>query len=158
MSSDISSTSQEKRLARLAAVQTLYQMALSQRTAKQVLAEHQGEFQALLRENAELAQDESALINQQLLGAIVSGVERDSSSLDEMIAGAVSGNVSHDRLETLLRAILRAGLFELQQGGGESAGVIINDYVDIAHAYFSAKEPGLVNAILDRVSKALRQS
>lgn len=112
----------------------------------------------MLRENAELGQDESALIHQELFTAIVTGVEKEAASLDETIAGAASGNVSPERLETLLKAILRAGLFELQRGGEESSGVIINDYVDIAHAYFAAKEPGLVNAILDRVSKALRQS
>lgn len=99
-----------------------------------------------------------ALIDKVLFGSIVSGVEREAQTLDEMIMGAASSKVSAARLETLLRAILRAGLFEVRQGGGESVGVIINDYVDIAHSFFGAKEPGLVNAILDNAAKALRQS
>ena len=58
----------------------------------------------------------------------------------------------------LLRAILRAGAYELLNHGDTAAGIIINDYVDVAHAFFDAKEPGLVNAILDKMGKKLRQN
>lgn len=145
-------------MTRLAAVQVLYQMALTQRAVRQIMSEHKGEVQAVLEESPESGQDVLALIDQGLFGAIVSGVERDAQALDEMISGAAASKVSAERFEPLLRAILRAGLFELQSGSGESPGAIINDYVDIAHSFFGAKEPGLVNAILDKVAKALRQS
>ncbi|MER2520177.1 MAG: transcription antitermination factor NusB [Bdellovibrionales bacterium] len=158
MPNDVPSPAQEKKLARLAAVQALYQMTLTQRTAKQVLAEHQGEPQAFLLENAEIGLDSRSMIDKALFEEIVVAVEREAKVLDDMISGAASSHVSAERMEILLRTILRAGLYELQRGGDVSVGVVINDYVDIAHAYFDAKEPGLVNAILDRVAKTLRQT
>ena len=59
-------------------------------------------------------------------------------------------------MEPLLKAILRAGTFELQHRGLTSTGVIVNDYIDVAHSFFDAKEPGLVNAVLDKLAKTLR--
>ena len=73
-----------------------------------------------------------------------------------MIAGAVDARLSPQRLEPLLKAILRAGTYELQHCSDVSTGVIVNDYVDVAHGFFDAKEPGLVNAVLDRLAKTLR--
>ena len=46
----------------------------------------------------------------------------------------------------------------VEKHGSIPAGVIINDYVDVTHGFFNAKEPGLVNAVLDRLAKTLRAS
>ena len=64
--------------------------------------------------------------------------------------------ISGDRMEVLLRAILRAGAYELHHHAKIPAAVLINDYVDVAHAFFDAKEPGLVNGVLDKLAKSLR--
>ena len=73
-----------------------------------------------------------------------------------MIAGAVDARLSPQRMENLLKAILRAGTFELWHHTDVPEGVIVNDYLDVAHGFFDAKEPGLVNAVLDRIAKKIR--
>ena len=139
-----------KRLARLAAIQGLYRIELTQHPAKDVIKdfrEHPPETDA---------GETLAAMDQELFGEIVTGVTQNTATLDEMIAGALDSKVSSGRIEILLRAILRAGAYELHHHGKVPAGVIINDYVDVAHAFFSAKEPGLVNAVLDKLAKNLR--
>ena len=61
-----------------------------------------------------------------------------------------------DRLEALLRSVLRAGAFELLARPQTPAKVIINQYVDVAHAFFGRGEPGFVNGVLDRLAHRLR--
>jgi N utilization substance protein B len=142
-----------KRLARLAAVQGLYQIALTQHTAQQIISDFRKHPPPLISEQAG---EDPANMDSELFGEIVAGVSQQSETLDEMLKGAFDAKVSADRVEILLRAILRAGAFELHHHGKIPAGVIINDYVDVAHAFFGAKEPGLVNAVLDRLAKNLR--
>lgn len=143
-----------KRLARLAAVQALYQMTLIPRSADQVIKEFRSHPQALLQETGE--DGASPEVDHALFGTIVSGVTAGADELDGMIAGAFDSKAAAERLEIILRAILRAGVYELYHQSAIPTGVIINDYVDIAHAFFNAKEPGLVNGILDKLAKGLR--
>lgn len=143
-----------KRLARLAAVQGLYQVALTHRPAKDIVKDFCDHPAGLLQEL--IAGEEATKVDQDLFSSIVEGVTQNEVSLDELVAGALNAKVSADRVEVLLRAILRAGAFELLHHGSTAAGVIINDYVDVTHAFFGAKEPGLVNAVLDKMSKNLR--
>jgi N utilization substance protein B len=143
-----------KRLARLAAIQGLYQIALTQRLPKDIIKEFRDHPAALLQETGE--DRVSPVVDQELFAAVVQGVTQNTAELDDMIAGAFDAKVSAERVEILLRAILRAGAFELHHHAAIPAGVIINDYVDITHAFFGAKEPGLVNAVLDKLAKNLR--
>ncbi len=143
-----------KRLARLAAVQALYQMTLIPRPASQVIKEFRSNPQAVLVETGE--DGASPDVDQELFAAIVSGVEANAEELDGMIAGAFDSKSAAERLEILLRAILRGGVYELYHKPEIPVGVIINDYVDVTHAFFDAKEPGLVNGVLDRLAKNLR--
>lgn len=147
-----------KRLARLAAVQSLYQMALTERPVALVIGDFRLNPQAMLQE-IDTPPAEDAVkreVDFELFSDIMNGVATDNESLDGMIAGAVDARLSADRMEPLLRAVLRAGVFELHSHAKVPTGVIINDYVDIAHAFFGSKEPGLVNAILDKLAKNLR--
>jgi len=143
-----------KRLARLAAVQGLYRIELTQHPANDVIADFRTHPPQIETEQGEKETLEA--MDQELFGEIVSGVTQNTASLDEIIAAALDSKVSAGRLEILLRAILRAGAYELHHHGKIPSGVIINDYVDVAHAFFGAKEPGLVNAVLDRLAKNLR--
>ena len=143
-----------KRRARLAAVQALYQIALTQKTPAQVIVNFRDHPPAL-GEDTEEAPPEA---DGELFGMIVTGVTENIGALDEMLAGAMDAKLSAERLEALLRAILRAGAFELHHQAMIPAGIIINDYVDVAHAFYGGKEPGLVNAVLDRLAKSLRTS
>ncbi len=143
-----------RRLARLAAVQALYRVALAQQDAAQVIREFCEKPQTLLEDTR--AGDDMSGADKELFGAVVAGVAKEAETLDGMIAGAAGEGITAARLEILLRAILRAGAWELHNCGATPAAIIINDYVDVAHAFFGAKEPGLVNAMLDRLAKSLR--
>ena len=140
-----------RRLARLAAVQGLYQLALMPEAADALIRRFRADPGVLLQEEQTVI-----AVDTDLFGQIVAGVSEHQADLDAMIAGAVSERLSADRMEPLLKAILRAGVFELHHHAQTPTGIIVNDYVDVAHGFFDAKEPGLVNAILDRLAKTLR--
>jgi len=140
-----------RRLARLAAVQGLYQISLSSEPADTLIRRFRDNPSVLLQEErAALAVDVDLFIS------IVSGVVKNQALIDSMIAGALDPKLSADRMELLLKAILRAGTHELLYSTTVPAGIIVNDYLDVAHGFFDAKEPALVNAILDRLAKNIR--
>ena len=143
-----------KRLARLAAVQGLYQIVLTGQSAAKIIGELRQNPANLLGE----AVDPSVLpvLDKELMTQIIQGVTDNQSDLDGILSGALDARFSMDRIEVLLGAVLRAGVFELCHHGSVAPSVIINDYVDVAHAYFNAKEPGLVNAVLDKIAKKMR--
>lgn len=143
-----------RRLARLASVQGLYQVALTQAKPADVIKNFRDHPENRFHDTGESAPVPD--VDFALFGAIVEGATKNSKDLDDMIAGAFAAKVSAERIEILLRAILRAGAYELCYHGDTAEGVIINDYVDVAHAFFGAKEPGLVNAVLDKLAKNLR--
>jgi N utilization substance protein B len=84
-------------------------------------------------------------------GALIRGQE-----LDEMIGQSLTPDWPLARLEMVLRAILRVAAFELVANIEVPARVVMSEYVDIAHAFFAAKETGLVNGVLDRLAHRLR--
>jgi N utilization substance protein B len=142
-----------KKLARLAAVQALYQNDYALTPVAQIIRhEIDMGFPSLRDEETDVGQAPEPV----LFGQIVSGVVANLATLDEMLAGTLSANLSAGRMEKLLRMILRAGIYELHHHGQIAANIIINDYVDVAHAFFNGKEPGLVNGILDRLAGKLR--
>jgi transcription antitermination protein NusB len=134
-------------LARLAAVQALYQIDLSDAPPETVITE--------LRERGE---DEEGFgeADDTLFTDIVRGVIASGDDLDAMLDEALTPDWTLARLEAVLRAVLRAGAYELLARLEIPARVVLNEYVDIAHAFFSGKEPKLVNGVLDRVGHKLR--
>lgn len=147
-----------RRAARLAAVQALYQMELAGTSARQAI----GEFvRHRLGASTDPTEEEGEAMpleapDRLLFAAIVEGVKARAPDLDRMIASSLSGEWKVERLEVILRAILRAGAFEIFARTDTPAPIVINDYVDVAHAFFTQKEPGLVNAVLDRLARSLR--
>jgi N utilization substance protein B len=140
-----------RRLARLAAVQGLYQVALSPEPPEALIRRFRDDPAVLLQEERTII-----AVDVDLFGAIVFGACKHQADLDAMIAGTLDARLSAERLELLLKAILRAGAFELLYSTDISEKIIVNDYVDVAHGFFDAKEPALVNAILDKLAKKLR--
>ncbi len=145
-----------KRLARLVAVQALYQAWFEQEPLGDILSRSLEEADTILNGDG----GEGELISERpdpvLFSDIVRGVSENKETLEEMIAGSLDQKLSSSRMEILLRAILLAGVFELHRHASVPQGVIISDYVDVARAFFGAKEPGLVNAVLDNLAKKLR--
>ena len=76
--------------------------------------------------------------------------------MDGQIGGALSEEWTVDRLETLIRVILRSAVFELNNKPNVPASVVIDEYLDVAHAFFEGPESGLVNGVLDRLARDLR--
>jgi N utilization substance protein B len=87
---------------------------------------------------------------------VVRGVLDDQRKLDPMIDKALSGGWPLKRVEALLRAVLRAGVFELSSRTDVPARVVIAEYVDVAHAFLDKDETGMVNAVLDQLARQLR--
>jgi N utilization substance protein B len=136
---------------RLAAVQALYEIEVSGASVDPVLAEF------VTRRWADTGDEEKLLApDGDLLGQLVHGVSNRLSELDTMIGSALTGAWTMDRLEILLRAILRAGAYELATLDEVPPKAAINEYVDVAHAFYPGKEPAMVNAVLDRLARTLR--
>ncbi len=138
-------------VARLAAVQALYQIDLSGAKPEAVIAEFLKH-----RLGREIDGEHYGEADTALFGDIVRGTVEHQADLDRAISAALTPDWPLDRLETVLRAILRAGAYELMARGDVPARVAISEYLDIAHAFFAGKEPGLVNGVLDSLAHVLR--
>lgn len=137
--------------ARLLAVQALYQMTLGDQNAKDVV----GEFiQHRLNEDIEGLKHGS--VNRELLTELVEGVATQAETMDDMIAAVLDEDWTVERLEILLRALLRAATFELSERLDVPARVVISEYVDLANAFYDGRETAFVNGLLDRLAHVLR--
>jgi N utilization substance protein B len=139
--------------ARLAAVQALYQMELSGTGVLEIVAEYEN-----YRLGQEMDGDQYLKADASWFRSIVAGVVKDQRALDPVIADSLVEGWPLSRLDATLRAILRAGVFEIRERNDVPAPVIITEYVEIANAFFSEEEPKLVNAVLDSVARKVRGS
>jgi N utilization substance protein B len=147
--------------ARLAAVQALYEMEIAGISATDVLDGFLNERWNLSgqgrkkgeedEETAGLAEPDGKLMNE-----LVNGAAARKSELDRLIGAALSGGWTEARLETLLRAILRAGTFELLALADIPARAVISEYVDVAKAFYEGPETAMVNGVLDNLARRLR--
>lgn len=139
-------------VARLAAVQALYQLELNPELDAQAVVR---EF-ARYRFDQEIDGDQLAEADAAFFSDIVRGVTADQERLDLDISTALVEDWPLNRLDAVLRAILRAGVWELVHRADVPARVSISEYIAIAHAFFTGKEPGLANGVLDRLGRSLR--
>jgi N utilization substance protein B len=86
----------------------------------------------------------------------VSGVVRDQAKLDPLIDDALSKGWPLKRIDAILRAVLRAGSYELEHRKDVPGRVVVSEYVDVAHAFVEAEETGMVNAVLDQIARQFR--
>ncbi|MFN3232134.1 MAG: transcription antitermination factor NusB [Alphaproteobacteria bacterium] len=153
--SDVEAASVEKNkgsrsASRLAAVQALYQVASTEITAAQVVTEFR-----VWRLGKEQDGDEYRPADSAFFEDVVSGTAERMEQIDAAIEAAVQGR-SLARVERLVLAILRAGTYELVARPDVPTPVVINEYLDIANAFFSASEPAFVNGVLDRIARSAR--
>src|ERR1700761_7511940 len=147
--------------ARLAAVQALYDNEITGDSVDTLLKNFLDEGignRAIVTDEEDESETEVALATPDplLLAAILRGSLAQAAQLDEVIGNALSGDWSIERLEAVLHAILRAAAFELTAMPDTPVRVVISEYVDIAGAFYSGPEPGLVNAVLDRIARVVR--
>jgi len=147
----------ERSAARLAAVQGLYQMDLAgtdlNAVIDQLLAnpieEAEGECKG---ERA----TERANIDAAFLGELLRGVVRRQRDIDPVVDQQLAVGWRLARLDSILRAILRSAVFELIERHDIPARVIINEYIELAHAFFAGEEPKVVNGVLDKLARRFR--
>ena len=144
-------TANQRGAARLAAVQALYQMDIGGTGVLEVVAEYEEH-----RLGQELDGDTYLKADASWFRSIVSGVVRDQRKLDPLIGSALQDDWALSRLDSTVRAILRAGTFEMLERKDVPVPVIVTEYVEIAKAFFEDDEPKLVNAVLDRIAKQVR--
>lgn len=137
--------------ARLAAVQALYQMDVAGAGVLEIAAEYES-FR--LGKEVDGAQYREA--DAQWFRTIISGVVAEQRTIDPVIRQALTDDWPLSRLDSTLRAILRAGVWELMKRNDVPVPVIVSEYIDIAKAFYTEDEPKLVNAVLDRVAKRVR--
>ncbi len=137
--------------ARLAAVQALYQMDVGGTGVLEVVAEYEAH-----RLGQELDGDTYLKADASWFRSIVAGVVRDQVKIDPLIRSSLQEDWPLSRLDSTLRAILRAGTFELLERKDVPLAVIVTEYVEIARAFFEEEEPRIVNAVLDRIAKQVR--
>ena len=139
--------------ARLAAVQALYQMDLSDQGAQSVMDEYE-----TCRIGQEVDGEEYLDADRGWFRGIVNGVVAEQKTLDPLIHKTLPDDWPLARIHTLLRAVLRAGVFELLKRFDVPAKVIIAEYLDVAKAFFQDDEPKLVNGVLDTIAREIRTS
>ena len=137
--------------ARLAAVQALYQMDLAGTGLNEILAEFQNHWLGGDVEGEQYRPAETAFFSD-----IVHGVVREQTRLDPQIDAALARGWPLKRIEAVLRAVLRAGAYELACRSDVPARVVTSEYVDVAGAFVDADETGMVNAVLDHLARQLR--
>jgi len=137
--------------ARLAAVQALYQMDLAGTGLNDIVSEFERHWLGGEIEGAQYRPAEAAFFRD-----IVGGVVREQTSLDRRIDAALQRGWPLKRIETVLRAVLRAGAYELASRRDVPARVVMSEYVDVASAFVDPDETGMVNAVLDQLAHQYR--
>jgi transcription antitermination protein NusB len=137
--------------ARLAAVQALYQMDLAGTGLNEILAEFESHWIGREVEGAQYLPAEAAFFRD-----IVSGVVHEQRELDPLIDEALSKGWPLKRIETVLRAALRAGAYELIHRTDVPARVVVAEYADVVAAFVERDETGMVNAVLDQLARRVR--
>jgi N utilization substance protein B len=146
-----STRSLSRSAARLAAVQALYQQEMEGTPTAKLLHEfHEHRLGATI-EDATYAEAEQSFFDD-----VVTGAEARKDEIDALITAKLADGWSIVRLDRAMRAILRAGTYEIIARPDVTAASIINEYVDVADAFYDAKEKGFVNGLLDAIAKEAR--
>ena len=145
------SGAEQRSSARLAAVQALYQMEVADAGLADIIAEFESHWIGQEVEGDQYKPAELAFFRD-----VASGVLADQRAIDRQLDDSLTAGWPLRRVEALMRAILRAGLYELKSRPDVPARVAIKEYVDIAGAFFAREESGMINAVLDQLARATR--
>ena len=137
--------------ARLNAVQALYQMEIASKCLNEILAEFEAHWMGREIEGEQYYDAEVDLFRDILKGVLGRQVE-----IDQMTDKALQDGWPLRRVEAIMRAVLRSGVYELIKRKDVPARVVVKEYVDIAAAFLEREEVGMINAVLDRLARELR--
>ncbi|MDX1710328.1 MAG: transcription antitermination factor NusB [Rhodovibrionaceae bacterium] len=138
--------------ARLLALQALYQVAVTGAQPQSVLIEFlEHRLDEELEEGTRLGRVDRNLFRE----LVEQGSER-AEALDRLLSEELKADWPLDRLEMLMRLILRLGAYELAERPSVSAGGVIAEYVELTRDFYGGGEPGVVHRVLDRLAQRLR--
>ena len=143
--------SKARAAARLAAVQALYQFEMEGTRLEQLLDEFHRH-----RLGAEIEDDQYVDADVVFFDDVVKGTLARRDEIDGIVAGKLAAGWRMERLDRTMAQILRAGTYELLARVDVPVSTAINEYLDVAHAFFDEKEAKFVNGVLDAVAKAVR--
>jgi N utilization substance protein B len=144
--------SRSRSAARLAAVQALYQQEMEGTPVPRLLKEFHDH-----RLGAKIEDDQYHDAERDFFDDIVTGADARREEIDALVAGRLAEGWSLERLDRPMRAILRAGTYELIARPDVPVGSVISEYVDVAHAFYDRRESGFVNGLLDAIAKETRR-
>src|SRR5262249_53392828 len=142
---------QHRATARLHAVQALYQMEVAGKGLHDICAEYEAHWHGQEIEGVSYHAPDRAFFQD-----VVQGVVTHQKTIDRLVEGALQEGWQLRRIESVLRAILRAGTYELKYRTDVPVRVIIKEYVDLAAAFLESEEVGMTNGILDTIGHLLR--
>jgi N utilization substance protein B len=148
--------SRPRTASRVAAVQALFQSEQSQTPAETVIDEFVRHRLGAPPGSGGFEDGRAPDAHVPLFSRIVRTATQQQDQLDSMIAAGLPEDWPAERLDPVLRALLRAGAAELWMADGPPAKVVINEYLDIAHGFFHGDEPRLANGMLDHLARLLR--
>jgi len=143
--------SRSRSAARLAAVQALYQQEMEGTPLPRLLKEFHDH-----RLGATIEDEQYHEAEREFFDDIVTGVDARRSEIDEAISAKLATGWTLERLDRPMRAILRAGSYELIARADVPVGSVISEYIDVAHAFYDKREAGFVNGLLDSIAKEVR--
>ena len=150
---NISTAIDGRSMARLAAIQALYQMEHSAVGVEAVIREFQehrlgGEIEGHAIRDADTV----------YFAELVRGVVEQQDRIDPFINRHLSEGWTLKRLDATARAILRSGAYELINRPDVPYRVVIDEYVELAGSFFESdtSEAGFVNALLDAGAREVR--
>ena len=138
-------------LARLAAVQALFQVQQGEHSTEEVV----DDFLSVRSKDAGEA-GMHADADRDFFVEVVIGAATHAQDIEPMLTRSLGPGWTVARLDRLVRAVLQGGIYELAHRVDIPARVVINEYVEIAHAFYGEREPGFVNSVLDRLARELR--
>ena len=141
----------DRSAARLAAVQALYQMDLAKTDLNEIIAEFSKHHFGSHNTDSNVADADRDFFVDLLVGVV-----KHQRELDPLLDAQLASGWRLKRIDSIMRAVLRAGIYELRERWDVPARVVINEYIDVARAFFEGDEPKVVNGVLDKLAHKIR--
>jgi len=144
--------SKARAAARLAAVQALYQLDMEATPIARLLTEFHNHRLGATIEDVEYAEADIEFFDD-----LVTGANARAGEIDMLITGKLASGWTLDRLDKPMRALLRAGAYELLARADVPTASVISEYLDVADAFYDKREKGFANGLLDAIAKDVRK-
>ncbi len=141
----------DRSAARLAAVQALYQMDLARTDLNEIIAEFTAHHFGSLNPGSNVVE-----ADRDFFADLLRGVVAGQREIDPLLDGQLASGWRLKRIDAIMRAVLRAGVYELRARKDVPGRVVINEYIDVARAFFEGDEPKVVNGVLDKLAHKIR--